>query len=106
MSNLRPSKKCQTAVGLVESRTECLRQPCHTRLHGSLLGHTADPFVSHCHAVIVGQLGMVALGAVGLSNLVFFFVTVFFSFLLVVTVPAVADALALGDRPRVRVLSG
>lgn len=48
-------------------------------------------------AVIVGRLGMHQLGAVGLSNMVFFFVTVFFSFMLVVTTPKVADALAAND---------
>ena len=42
------------------------------------------------------------LGAVGLSNMVFFFVTVFFSFLLVVTTPRVADALAVDDRAQVQ----
>lgn len=52
-------------------------------------------------AVIVGRLGMHQLGAVGLSNMVFFFVTVFFSFLLVVTTPRVADALALNNRREV-----
>jgi hypothetical protein len=52
-------------------------------------------------AVIVGRLGMHQLGAVGLSNMVFFFVTVFFSFLLVVTTPRVADALAAGDAAQV-----
>ncbi|KAK9819566.1 hypothetical protein WJX81_006785 [Elliptochloris bilobata] len=46
---------------------------------------------------IVGRLGLVPLGAVGLSNLVHFFATVFFSFLLVVTTPRVADALAAND---------
>lgn len=51
--------------------------------------------------MIVGRLGMHQLGAVGLSNMVFFFVTVFFSFLLVVTTPRVADALALDDRAQV-----
>lgn len=56
-----------------------------------------------CCAVIVGRLGMHQLGAVGLSNMVFFFVTVFFSFLLVVTTPAVADALAADDGAQVRV---
>lgn len=54
-------------------------------------------------AVIVGRLGMHQLGAVGLSNMVFFFVTVFFSFLLVVTTPRVADALALNNRREVRI---
>lgn len=54
-------------------------------------------------AVIVGRLGMHQLGAVGLSNMVFFFVTVFFSFLLVVTTPRVADALAVGNRDQVRI---
>ena len=53
------------------------------------------------HAVIVGRLGMHQLGAVGLSNMVFFFVTVFFSFLLVVTTPRVADALAVDNRSQV-----
>ena len=56
------------------------------------------------HAVIVGRLGMHQLGAVGLSNMVFFFVTVFFSFLLVVTTPRVADALAVENRSQVRPL--
>ena len=51
--------------------------------------------------MIVGRLGMHQLGAVGLSNMVFFFVTVFFSFLLVVTTPRVADALAAGDHAQV-----
>lgn len=51
--------------------------------------------------MIVGRLGMHQLGAVGLSNMVFFFVTVFFSFLLVVTTPRVADALAVNDRAQV-----
>jgi Na+-driven multidrug efflux pump len=48
-------------------------------------------------AVIVGRLGIHQLGAVGLSNMVFFFVTVFFSFLLLVTTPRVADALAVDN---------
>ena len=52
--------------------------------------------------MIVGRLGMHQLGAVGLSNMVFFFVTVFFSFLLVVTTPRVADALAVDDRSQVQ----
>ena len=54
-------------------------------------------------AVIVGRLGMHQLGAVGLSNMVFFFVTVFFSFLLVVTTPRVADALAVDNRDQVKI---
>lgn len=53
-------------------------------------------------AAIVGRLGLVPLGAVGLSNLVHFFATVFFSFLLVVTTPRVADALAVSDTPKAR----
>ena len=61
----------------------------------------ADSNVTDARAVIVGRLGMHQLGAVGLSNMVFFFVTVFFSFLLVVTTPRVADALAVDDRSQV-----
>lgn len=53
-------------------------------------------------AAIVGRLGLVPLGAVGLSNLVHFFATVFFSFLLVVTTPRVADALAVRDARQAR----
>ena len=48
-------------------------------------------------AAIGGRLGTVPLAAVGLSNLVFFFCTVFFSFLLVVTTPRVASAVANED---------
>ncbi|CAL5229571.1 g12927 [Coccomyxa viridis] len=59
-----------------------------------------DPAMALIDTVIVGRLGMHQLGAVGLSNMVFFFVTVFFSFLLVVTTPRVADALAVDDRAR------
>lgn len=52
----------------------------------------------------MGRLGLVPLGAVGLSNLVHFFATVFFSFLLVVTTPRVADALAVNDARKARCL--
>lgn len=45
----------------------------------------------------MGRLGTVPLGAVGLSNLVYFFTTVVFSFLLVVTTPRVAAAVAQDD---------
>ena len=45
-------------------------------------------------AAIVGSLGTLQLGAAGLSNLVFFFCTVLFSFLLAVTTPRVAAATA------------
>jgi len=48
-------------------------------------------------AAIVGRLGTLPLAAVGLSNLLFFFCTVFFSFLLVVTTPRVASAVANQD---------
>ena len=55
-------------------------------------------------AAIVGRLGPAPLGAVGLSNLVFFFCTVFFSFLLVVTTPRVANAVAGGDSNQARLM--
>ena len=58
--------------------------------------------VCAARAAIVGRLGLVPLGAVGLSNLVHFFATVFFSFLLVVTTPRVADALAASDAHKAR----
>lgn len=49
-------------------------------------------------ALVGGRLGTAALAALGLSNLIYFFATVLFSFLLVVTTPAVAAAEAAGDR--------
>ena len=48
-------------------------------------------------AAIVGRLGAAPLGAVGLSNLVFFFCQAFFGFLLIVTTPRVANAVAGGN---------
>lgn len=50
----------------------------------------------------MGRLGTVPLGAVGLSNLVYFFTTVVFSFLLVVTTPRVAAAVAQDNPKEVR----
>lgn len=52
-------------------------------------------------AAIVGRLGAAPLGAVGLSNLVFFFCQAFFGFLLIVTTPRVANAIAIGDSAEV-----
>ena len=52
-------------------------------------------------AAIVGRLGTLPLAAVGLSNLLFFFCTVFFSFLLVATTPRVASAVAKNELQQV-----
>ena len=52
-------------------------------------------------AAIVGRLGTVPLGAVGLSNLLFFFCTVFFGFLQVVATPQVANAVAQDNMKKV-----
>ena len=49
----------------------------------------------------MGRLGAAPLGAVGLSNLVFFFCQAFFGFLLIVTTPRVANAVAGGDSAEV-----
>jgi len=57
-----------------------------------------EPAMQVVDTACVGRLGTVSLGALGLSNLVYFFSTVVFSFLLVATVPAVAAAEAAGDR--------
>ena len=54
------------------------------------------------YAAIIGRLGTLPLAAVGVSNLLFFFCTVFFSFLLVVTTPKVATAVAKNDLQEVR----
>lgn len=55
-------------------------------------------------AAIVGRLGTVPLGAVGLSNLLFFFCTVFFGFLQVVATPQVANAVAQDNMKKVTLL--
>lgn len=57
------------------------------------------------HVAIVGRLGTLPLAAVGLSNLLFFFCTVFFSFLLVVTTPKVATAIANNKAQEVNILT-
>ena len=49
-------------------------------------------------AIVGGRLGVASLAALGLSNVVYFFSTAVFSFLLIVTTPAVATAEARGDR--------
>lgn len=54
------------------------------------------------NAGIVGRLGTLPLAAVGISNLLFFFCTVFFSFLLVATTPRVASSVANNDLEQVR----
>ncbi|KAK9812589.1 hypothetical protein WJX73_010830 [Symbiochloris irregularis] len=56
-----------------------------------------DPLMALTDTAIVGRLGTLQLGAVGLSNLIFFFSTVLFSFLLAVTTPRVASAKARGE---------
>lgn len=77
----------------------CLRQKSHGWIQ-SLLRKLSNLRVC-LHAAIVGSLGPAPLGALGLSNLIYFFCTVFFSFLLVVTTPKVANAVAVGDRDQV-----
>ncbi|DBA86461.1 hypothetical protein WJX79_010137 [Trebouxia sp. C0005] len=66
-------------------------------LFPALLAIFLDPVMILVDTAIVGRLGTLPLAAVGLSNLLFFFCTVFFSFLLVVTTPRVASAVANHD---------
>lgn len=54
-------------------------------------------------AALVGRLGSTQLGAVGLSSITFSFAAVVFNFLLFVTTPAIAAAIAQNDRDKVRV---
>lgn len=53
-------------------------------------------------AAFVGRLGAAQLGAVGLSSIIFNFCGMIFNFLVVVTTPTVAAAVAQGDFERVR----
>ena len=52
-------------------------------------------------AAFVGRLGAAQLGAVGLSSIIFNFCGMIFNFLVVVTTPTVAAAVAQGDYERV-----
>ena len=58
--------------------------------------------ISVWNAAIVGRLGTMQLGSVGLSNLIFFFCTVLFSFLLAVITPRVAQAKARDHHKEVK----
>ena len=53
-------------------------------------------------AAFVGRLGAAQLGAVGLSSIIFNFCGMIFNFLVVVTTPTVAAAVAQRDFQRVR----
>ena len=51
---------------------------------------------------LVGRLGSAELAAVGLSGITFAFSAVVFNFLLYITTPAIAAAVAQEDRDKVR----
>jgi len=53
------------------------------------------------HAAFVGHLGVAQLGAVGLSSIIFNFCGMIFNFLVVVTTPQVAAAVAQNDFEKV-----
>ena len=50
------------------------------------------------HAALVGRLGAAQLAGVGLATIMFTFCGMLFNFLVVVTTPQVAAAIAKGDR--------
>lgn len=52
-------------------------------------------------AALVGRLGSTQLGAVGLSSITFGFCSIMFNFLLFVTTPSVAAAIAQDDKDKV-----
>lgn len=54
-----------------------------------------------CAAALVGRLGSAQLAAVGLSGIIMIFAAVVFNFLLFITTPTVAAAVAQGDRAKV-----
>ena len=56
-------------------------------------------------AAFVGRLGAAQLGAVGLSSIMFNFCGMIFNFLVVVTTPTVAAAVAQGDYKTVSILN-
>lgn len=55
-------------------------------------------------AALVGRLGAAELGAVGLSSLIFNLSNFLFNFLLIVTTPKIAAAVARSDTEAVRAL--
>lgn len=54
------------------------------------------------HAALVGRLGAAELAGVGLATIMFTFVGMLFNFLVVVTTPQIAAAVAQNDPRRVR----
>eukprot|EP00884_Botryococcus_braunii_P007408 jgi/Botrbrau1/16669/Bobra.0068s0085.1 len=64
----------------------------------AMLAVFLDPSMGAIDLAFIGRVGTAPLAAVGLSNLIFFFATVFFSFLIVVITPAVASAIAKDDK--------
>jgi len=80
--------------------------PLHSPLDASILGLAVpalfslllDPLMSLVDTGLVGRLGTEPLAAVGLSSIMFTFFAILFNFLIFVTTPAVARAMAAGDK--------
>ena len=80
--------------------------PLHSPLDASIVGLAVpalfslllDPLMSLVDTSLVGRLGTEPLAAVGLSSIMFTFFAILFNFLIFVTTPAVARAVAAGDR--------
>jgi len=80
--------------------------PLHSPLDASIVGLAVpalfslllDPLMSLVDTGLVGRLGTEPLAAVGLSSIMFTFFAILFNFLIFVTTPAVARAIAAGDR--------
>jgi putative MATE family efflux protein len=82
------------------------RSALHSPLDASIVGLAVpalfslllDPLMSLVDTGLVGRLGTEPLAAVGLSSIMFTFFAILFNFLIFVTTPAVARAMAAGDR--------
>jgi Na+-driven multidrug efflux pump len=90
----------------VSSLAARARAGLHSPLDASIVGLAVpalfslllDPLMSLVDTGLVGRLGTEPLAAVGLSSIMFTFFAILFNFLIFVTTPAVARAMAAGDR--------
>lgn len=80
----------------------CSMRRADGRLHPPTRPPPMRPTLPTCLAAMVGHVGTQQLGALSLGSLCASFATFMFSFLLVLTTPRVAAAMATGDKERVR----
>lgn len=90
-----PGRRSESGSGLLTSKYD---KEIFALAIPALFSVLLDPLLSLVDTAIVGRLGTAPLGAVGIATLIFNFSGFLFSFLMTVTTPRVAAAVARGDR--------